>query len=553
MKARYYKMKSYFIVPLLLLLIGGCNDFLDLKPESSIPPSTYWKTTGDAKNWMAGIYNQMQRTLQTNWYDWGEARSDNNDPLTSGTTQLVLVGNTFNSSESSTANVINWQQLYATILLCNTGIKYFPDMIRSDVDAVGYTFVDYLGQCYGMRALMYFYAVRLWGRVPLITEAIENSKDPMQFPRASIREVRDQIEADAFQAIEYLNPIENDNTRKYYITRDAMYALLTDLYATFQEYDKVIEISDLFTSTTKCAWIANANNWKLLFTDPVGSAATENILVMYWDYIEFGGSFGYAGRLGSAANTSSFKVRNNLFQKLLSRKKSDPSRSDARWWHCFDSIIYKSAITYEAQGTKLGKCMRWDGSQFIYDAAAQSNVRMPIYRYADVMTLRAEALALTGRRDEALTILQKLRSRVGYNPTYAEDPTNHQQYYDDLEFEGEDANTALQDAILDERQLEFLAEGKRWFDLCRVGKTIFTRPYYDNSYNGAQTPKPRISPDSYAYLRSHVNSTLLRRAGFPDMLDFEGDNINRILLPIISGAFTPNPYLRGDQNFPYDE
>ncbi|MDR2627917.1 MAG: RagB/SusD family nutrient uptake outer membrane protein [Dysgonamonadaceae bacterium] len=179
---------------------------------------------------------------------------------------------------------------------------------------------------------------------------------------------------------------------------------------------------------------------------------------------------------------------------------------------------------------------------------------MPIYRYAEVKTLRAEALALTGRRNEALSILQTLRSRVGYNPTMNDDPGNYPDYYDELEqnFDSEYANTALREAILDERQLEFLAEGKRWFDLCRVGKTIFTPPYYDGSYNGASTGRPpyRIPSDCYEYLRSRVNSTALER---PDFLNFEGDNINRILFPIISGAFTANPLLRGDQNLPYDE
>ncbi|MDR2627916.1 MAG: RagB/SusD family nutrient uptake outer membrane protein [Dysgonamonadaceae bacterium] len=375
MKARYNKMKRYFIVPLFLLLIAGCNDFLDLKPESTLPPAVFWQTKNDAGNWMAGVYNQMQRTFQYNWYDWGEARSDNNDMQGTGNAQLVVGSNTFNSSESSTNAIINWQQLYVTILLCNTGIKYFPEMIAKDIDAASATYTDYLGQCYGMRALMYFYAVRVWGRVPLVIDAIEDNKDPVQFPRASIREIRDQIESDARRAIELLDPIGTDNTRKYYLTKDAMYALLTDFYATFQEYNRVIEVSDTFALVSNCTWVANATDWKLLFTDPVNAQATENIFVMYWDYIEYGGGMGYATRLGSAANTANYRINNRLFEKLFIRQRT-PANSDARWWHCFDSISYSSTYNYNRlTNVKLGKCYTWDGRQFAYDATVQCGVK----------------------------------------------------------------------------------------------------------------------------------------------------------------------------------
>jgi hypothetical protein len=542
-----HQIKKYGILSLLFILIAGCNDFLDLKPKSTISPSSFWKTENDAKNWMAGIYNQMQKTLQLNWYNWGEVRSDNNDPQGTGTAQLVIANNNLNSSETSTAAFINWQQLYVTVLLCNTAIKHLPDMIEKNIESAAATYTDYLGQCYGMRALMYFYALRVWGRIPLVIDAIEDGAEPMHFSRASIKEIRNRIESDALQAIGLLNPL-SDNSRKYYLSQDAVYALLTELYATFQEYDKVIETSDDFLSTTACTWVAGQNDWKLLFTDPVSAQATENIFVMYWNYVEYGGGMGYADYLGSEGNTARYRVRNGIFQKLYSRKSSD-----VRWGHCFDSILYETSGTYERTvNVRFGKCFPWNGTQFIHSSTTQCEVKMPIYRYADVMTLRAEALALTGKRAEALAILQKLRSRVGYNPSPAEDPTNYEEYYDDLESNGEDANTALQYAILDERQLEFLGEGKRWFDLCRVGKTIYTQPYYDGSYNGAPSGNPpyRIAHDSYQYLRDHVNAAALNRTGF---LDFEGDNVNRILFPIISGAFTANSLLRGDQNLPYDE
>jgi len=76
-----------------------------------------------------------------------------------------------------------------------------------------------------------------------------------------------------------------------------------------------------------------------------------------------------------------------------------------------------------------------------------------VYRYADVLLMKAEALSQKEQFAEAFSILSEIHERAGLpSVSIANTPT------------------AYEDAILNERALEFSYEGKRWFDLLRMGR-----------------------------------------------------------------------------------
>ena len=78
-------------------------------------------------------------------------------------------------------------------------------------------------------------------------------------------------------------------------------------------------------------------------------------------------------------------------------------------------------------------------------------------RYADVLLMKAEALANQGMYPEAAALVVQLRT--ARNASVAGVPTSN----------------AISDYIQDERRRELFFEGHRWFDLKRLGKTI-TKP-----------------------------------------------------------------------------
>jgi hypothetical protein len=93
-----------------------------------------------------------------------------------------------------------------------------------------------------------------------------------------------------------------------------------------------------------------------------------------------------------------------------------------------------------------------DGQSTRSGADAQS-ANWIIYRLADVMLMKAEALSQLGEYGRARNILEEIKVRAGVPvPPLANNPV------------------AFEDAILDERAAEFAYEGKRWFDLMRMGR-----------------------------------------------------------------------------------
>jgi hypothetical protein len=112
----------------------------------------------------------------------------------------------------------------------------------------------------------------------------------------------------------------------------------------------------------------------------------------------------------------------------------------------------------------LGSLRSYDGLIWKYCGAASDgktfrpssdwkSCNWIVYRYADVLLMKAEALAQLGNYSEAESILNSIRARALMNP-----------------LEVTHGREAMEDAIMDERARELAFEGKRWFDLLRLGR-----------------------------------------------------------------------------------
>jgi hypothetical protein len=88
---------------------------------------------------------------------------------------------------------------------------------------------------------------------------------------------------------------------------------------------------------------------------------------------------------------------------------------------------------------------KWESVPF---GPADADNNFPVFRYADVLLMLAEAIGESG---EAYGLINQVRDRAGVTPISAATPGT------------------FQEKLLFERRLEFITEGKRWADLLRFG------------------------------------------------------------------------------------
>ena len=193
-------IKSFIVCILGASLFANSCSLLNVDPISEIPASQMWQNQRDVNAGIAEIYSSFRTALRTNWFCWGEMRSDNfilYQELPSEYSKLLL--NQMTTDLPSTS----WQSLYKVISNTNFAIQNIPDSEITDQTLKN----DYLAQAYAMRALCYLYAVRVWGAVPVYLEPVDNLANAEFKGRTPMDEVlRDVIIPDLEMAESLIDP-----------------------------------------------------------------------------------------------------------------------------------------------------------------------------------------------------------------------------------------------------------------------------------------------------------------------------------------------------------
>jgi len=477
------KLSIINLIVLLSILGMGCYKQLDQQPISDLSSKLFWKTPDDAQLGNAAIYDGIQKAFSSNgsFTEWGDARSDNFTYGGTGVDQVNIALNGLNSTTGSAS----WDNLYLTIGRANVAIKYLPgiaDLKETDKN-------NYLAQAYGIRAFMYFYIVRLWGAAPVRLTAYENISEDPNLPRTPTDSILNNVVLpDLQKAYSLVNP---DSTNIFKLNVGSILSMLTEVYLWQKNYAKVLETTDKLTALKRYS-LAPAANYRDIF---VAANTKENIWTLNWDYLVDGGN-GIAGKIGSSDQTSNYVIDSIPFLRFESNK------SDIRRW-----TVYDTTVSFALQRiSSIWKFYPPDASgKPVVPSRAQCQAKLPLYRWADILLMRAEALNQTGDKTGAFVLLNQVRTRANI-------PTLNAADYP--------ATTDAETVLLNERQLELFAEGKRWFDLVRTGRVL-----------------PVMDP----LLRERERQLGLDQAGFTDA--------RKILWPISRDALVESSLLK--QNEPY--
>ena len=127
-----------------------------------------------------------------------------------------------------------------------------------------------------------------------------------------------------------------------------------------------------------------------------------------------------------------------------------------------------------------------DSYLFLCDSQWASSMNRIVFRYADVLLMRAEALAQLGQAAEAITLVNQVRDRaakMATNSVVSNYPTKYNVHFAVGKYNGSYSKDAAMKIIKMERRLELALESERFFDLVRWGDaaTVINKYYASES------------------------------------------------------------------------
>lgn len=432
--------------------LSSCESFFDIKPQSELIGEDYWQSKSDVESSVAACYRALQEPdVMERFIVWGEVRSDN---VLKGTNTNDNISNILNANVDATNGYTTWGSIYTAINYCNTVISNAPAVMERDPNFKQSELRAYLAEAKAVRALCYFYLVRTFKDVPFITEPYVGTSRPFQEAQTDgdeiIKSLTAELEEIALQAKAVYG--SNSNT-KGHITQKAIWTLLADMYLWIDNYDKCIECCNkVLNTTTNPLQLENASAYN---QNVFGTGnSKESIFELQFnsdtpDYV-VNEMYNTTGGRNSYNHLSSLKFSN--YNTFIDRN-SDNRFNDALFGSTSATTIpIKKYVAYRRESSTSSV----SASDYIGNANTQNWI---IYRLSDVYLLKAEALVERnhdGDLQEAIDMVSK---------TY--DRANPSKGTGSLQLANYNSQSAMRDLVFDERQREFLFEGKRYFDLLR--------------------------------------------------------------------------------------
>jgi len=456
------KMKKFntkYILTLVLgvaLLTASCHkELLTPVPQTSISDASSFSSPTRVKSQLLSVYGAMK---SGNYYGGrflvnGDVKGDN---FINELSNLVTAADVWNQNPTNSATaVINlWSQTYFTINVANL----FIDGMATQTAVAAPTSNQYIAEARVVRALAYLSLLQYYARpyadgagskpgVPLRLKGIKGTGFS-DIARSSVADVYKQIIADLDYAEANLPSsyaAASDNTTRAH--KNTAIAIKTRVYLNMQDYGKVItEANKIVPATapfTAATGVAHAlqTDYTKIFVTPY--TTTESILSMPMSATS-GDNPGTQNQLAYyfSPSTANGGVGNGEYSLNASGIIANTG------WKATDSR--RSFI-------KVGGGKSWLTK---YAVASPYTDYVPVIRYAEVLLNLAEARvrSINTVDAQAVALLSAVRSRSDATTTFA--TSNF-------------ANpTALMDAIMTERNIEFLGEGLRNNDLTRLLSTI---------------------------------------------------------------------------------
>ncbi len=451
----------YIPVLVFLMVFSSCEKNIDLQPFNQVSETAAFQTPALVALSVAGMYEAAQIGYYANpvspayrGYPFGAAfvtQGDNRGEDVVNTATFYQLTYTATYSTSSANNVNYWKDSYRLINRCNIvidGVKTAAtNKIITDAQAA-----IYAGEARLLRAMTYHELLVNFSRPYKDTPAASHMGVPyfdqpfttaaaiaagFATGRSTVAEVYTKILADLDYAEANL-PLKAAMTGNAKITRatkGAAVAEKTRIYLHMWNMDKVIEEGTKFISGTLAGTYALTADPSGPFMSPYSN--TESIFGME-----------------NSAN------QNPGVNAALAQMYA-PTSVGGRGLVSMSPIIWRhpSWLQDDKRRTSGSMITLSSGVVFTnkYKDAVNKTDPSPMIRYGEVIMNMAEAYARKGDVTNGLAYLNMIRNRALATPA--------SQAFTASSFA---TNVALLGAILDERRIEFVMEGRRWPDIHRL-------------------------------------------------------------------------------------
>lgn len=517
------KTKVNKMIAMGCLLAGvsltSCEDWLTIYPNSQIVEENFWEDKNDLMSVRYAVYRNVTSCLD-NYFVWGEIRADYYQANPNKFDQAVT--NLLKADLQATDDYTKWETFYKTINFCNKVLEHGEDIMAKDASFTTSDWLPIQAEMYAVRALTYFYLIRAFGDVPYVTQSINDDTQATTHPAVSQLEILNRSINDMESTVQ--NAVNNYgywSENKAFMTRNAIYSLLADMYlwraslkqgqgntaealadyAKCNDYcqiviDKVREQTEEYNKDNIGTIIGGGGNtpggsteddaYSFLIQTPIRGTSssssysgaynqifvmqnsTESIFELQCDGTSNKNGisntylFGGDARLQAAAklkNTAAnLDDKNNMYYKTDLRKLETTncySTNDQLYF-----ILKYACMEINHSEEDIKDNMDKSKLEATY---IQTNSRnWIIYRVTDVMLMKAEALTQMGEEqqlNEAFALVEAVYKRSNPYPYSTSNTTDR--------LKKETSKDNMEKLILLERQREFVAEGKRWFDLLR--------------------------------------------------------------------------------------
>lgn len=469
-----FTLYSFAALTLMLGTASCGDDFLSVEPSSSLPIDGYYTTESRMMESAVAAYDPMQ------WYDyfggWAplslvwDAMADDmyvGGGNTSDQSQIHLIS----QYKSDPRNNIDgaWTTSYSGI---NRSIRLIDNAKASDLSDDKKAL--FIAEGRAMRAWYYLVLWKTWGNIPFYEENLTSL--PYLADQLTVDQVYEKVVADLESVLDSeVLPMKQPDEWAGRMTQAAAAMIYAD-YVMYQKdqsrYGKALGYMKAIINSHKYDLVKNYNDlyaldkeWNEEIIFDVNYIAKGGKRT--WDDANFAGGTVYPEMIGidgltikcAEGHTPEFTSGwgfGSVSKEVYDAFEDNDRRRDVAILNLDKYAMEKFAegdiVTYGGRYQNTGYFLRkylprpGDTEGSVGDAGLNHDENLHLYRYAETL-LNAAELALATGDGLAQDYFDLVRERAGVVSI-----------------------PVTVDNIIDERRLEFVGEGKRYFDLVRSGK-----------------------------------------------------------------------------------